>query len=60
MKCDKCGISMMDDPLYRINPKGEDGIFRCESCMKKFGQTVDKDLKKIVDTIYNDNKKVVQ
>lgn len=36
MKCGKCGASVMLKPLVRVNPKGEDGIFWCWDCLKKY------------------------
>lgn len=36
MYCDKCGISVFKKPLMRVNKTGIDGIFWCESCVKKY------------------------
>lgn len=33
MKCGKCGVSVMERPLERINEKGIDGIFWCWPCI---------------------------
>ncbi len=33
-KCDKCGVSVMKEPLLRVNPVGIDGIFWCMPCIK--------------------------
>jgi protein-arginine kinase activator protein McsA len=34
MKCPKCNV-VKNIPFYRINPKGEIGIFWCADCLKK-------------------------
>lgn len=31
--CEKCGIKGSITPMFRANPKGEKGRWRCESCM---------------------------
>jgi len=36
MNCAKCGCSVFDRPLMRINPKGEVGIWWCEPCVKQY------------------------
>ncbi len=33
-ECADCGIHRSVAPLYRTNPKGDKGIFKCELCMK--------------------------
>jgi uncharacterized protein (UPF0212 family) len=33
-KCDKCGVSVMKEPLLRTNPLGEMGIFWCMPCIE--------------------------
>jgi ribosomal protein L37AE/L43A len=35
MECAKCGASVMNKPLMRINPIGEAGIWWCEDCVRK-------------------------
>ena len=32
--CEICGVSSHDKPTFRMNPKGEPGIFRCEDCLE--------------------------
>lgn len=33
MNCEKCGKGMKDGvTLYRQNPKGETGVWRCSAC----------------------------
>ncbi|QEE49663.1 hypothetical protein FUA48_08715 [Flavobacterium alkalisoli] len=34
-KCEKCGVSVFDRPLQRINEPGVNGIFWCEPCIKE-------------------------
>jgi len=35
MKCKKCGVSVLDKPLSRTNPKGQtDAGWMCEDCIK--------------------------
>jgi DNA-directed RNA polymerase subunit RPC12/RpoP len=36
MKCAKCGTSVNDVRLERVNPKGEKGIWWCITCIKKY------------------------
>lgn len=46
MKCYKCGINNV--PLFRQNPKGEEGIWACEPCGTA---RIDPEVKEIVDII---------
>ncbi len=32
--CEICGISSHKTATYRVNPKGEAGVFRCFDCME--------------------------
>lgn len=40
MNCAKCNVSVNDKILYRINPKGVDGIWWCDVCIREFEPTV--------------------
>lgn len=33
LKCEVCGVPGSQTPMYRANPKGETGRWRCESCL---------------------------
>ena len=33
MKCECCGVHISETPLFRANPKGEKGRWRCEGCI---------------------------
>lgn len=39
LKCEVCSIPGSDTALFRANPKGETGRWRCEPCMSKPGVT---------------------
>ncbi len=45
MKCAKCGVSVMNIPLERVNPKGENGIWWCHNCIKKHEPELFKNMK---------------
>ena len=32
MRCDRCGCTPLLRPLFRVNAKGEVGVFRCGPC----------------------------
>lgn len=49
MNCEKCGASVTVEPLYRQNPKGEPGRFRCARCSNA---PVDPTVANIVDVIH--------
>jgi len=46
--CEVCGVSSHKTATYRVNPKGEPGIFRCEACLET---PPDRDAKELVDII---------
>lgn len=33
LKCEVCGRTVKDTPLFRANPTGEKGRWRCEACL---------------------------
>ena len=34
-KCEKCGASVFGQPLQRVNPVGQIGIWWCEPCIAR-------------------------
>ena len=36
IKCPKCNCTPMNKPFIRMNPKGQEGIWWCEECCKKY------------------------
>ena len=46
--CEVCGVSSHDKPTFRVNPKGEPGIFRCEGCL---GASPDPAVKGVVEAV---------
>ena len=38
-ECVKCGASLREGPLHRINPKGEKGIWACHGCVPPDDET---------------------
>ena len=52
MTCDKCGRLVND--TFRVNKKGEDGIFWCKDCCIKNGIKIDKDIYDTVDLLKKD------
>jgi len=46
--CEVCGVSSQNKPTFRVNPKGELGIFRCEDCLDT---STDPIVKEIVNVI---------
>lgn len=56
--CEKCGISVFERPLIRMNPKGEIGIFWCEDCAKRFEPELYKNEREDESPIEKDLKKI--
>ncbi len=55
-ECEVCHKSPVKDSIavFRVNPKGEPGIFRCEACLAQ--PVSDPVLRDIVHTIEDDNR----
>ncbi len=57
MKCEVCGATPHEKPLYRCNPKGEAGRWMCEECKGRVGipnvrmQPIDPTVKELVTVI---------
>lgn len=54
IKCIKCSVSALKQPLYRTNPKGDvNAGWMCEKCIIKHHDksVIDQDVKKIADII---------
>jgi len=45
MNCKKCNVSVFKEPLQRVNPKGEAGIFWCWNCIRKHEPELYRNLK---------------
>lgn len=54
MKCMKCGVDCLDEPLYRNNPVGEEDDWRCDTCLDPEEIVADKhaEVVKKVDTLF--------
>ena len=50
--CEVCCVSSHKTATYRVNSKGEPGIFRCEDCLET---PPDRDAKELVDIIKKKN-----
>lgn len=50
MNCISCNVNVNEKPLFRVNPKGEKGIWKCEDCIDN---KIDSAVKDIVDVINN-------
>lgn len=60
MTCSKCGVSVFDKLLKRVNPIGEPAIWWCEDCVRKYEPELsrnlkeDKDVNELLKAIKND------
>lgn len=56
MICKKCdiGISETPDVFYPVTPKGQDRIWWCESCIKRFEPELAKNIEEEKTTIERD------
>lgn len=52
MICDKCGKLVND--TFRVNKKGEDGIFWCKKCCVVNKIDIDPDLEDTIDILKRD------
>ena len=46
--CEVCGVSSHTTATYRVNPKGEPGVFRCEGCLET---APNPEMKRLVEVI---------
>lgn len=58
MKCANCGLSVMKEPLKRVNEFGIKGIFWCEPCIEKYEPELAKNLKEDESNIEKDLKNI--
>lgn len=50
--CEVCGVKGSETPMFRANPKGETGRWRCEGCMEG---SIDPATLEITDAVVIDN-----
>jgi hypothetical protein len=58
MNCAKCGASVFDRMLDRVNPIGEDGIFWCMPCIKAHEPELAKNIKEDRGPVVQDLEKI--
>lgn len=58
MKCAKCGCSVSEHPLMRMNETGIDAIWWCEPCAKKYEPELYRNLKEDESDVEEDLKKI--
>lgn len=60
MKCIFCNRDVREQPLFRINPRGEKGKFACEICCIENGINLDDSLVKDTNTIHEFGNKTIK
>ena len=56
--CDYCGISVMKEPLQRVNEFGKEGIWWCEPCIEKEEPELYRNIKEDEDDFDRDIKEI--